>query len=87
MWPTIFTFAKEFGWSVQYTMKELPILWVKKLTEQLIEYAEMEKAAAKGHRAIPKSELTDDRLEEKNRKLAKAQGLNYDEIVSNSIYG
>jgi hypothetical protein len=87
LWGTVFTCAKEFGWNPHYVIYELPLLWLRKISGKMVEHAEMEAEAAKGHKPIPKSETSPERLEQKDRLLAKARGLNYDEVLSNNVFG
>lgn len=87
LWETAFAFGKEFGWTVHYVIYEVPLPWIKKLSNKIIECAEAQKEAAKGRRPIPQSEFSDENMEYKNRRLAEATGQDYDEILSKSVYG
>lgn len=87
IWETVFICAKEFHWSAHYTLNEVPVYWLRKILDELGEYAKAQNAAAHGHQYEKEVRLPEAEKERRNRLLAELEGLNYDEIRSNRIFG
>lgn len=65
----------------------MPVYWLRKIMEELGEYAKAQNAAAKGEHYAKAIELPAVEKERRDRLLATLDGKNYDEIKSDRIFG
>lgn len=87
IWETVFACAHEFGWSAHYVLNEIPMYWLKHVVMELGEFAKMQNKAMKGEHYARHDELTENQKEMMDRRLAQVNGLDYEEITSEKIFG